>query len=325
MLRATSLQFVFRAFACVAMAAATLHADAQTETWATRLGYPADAKVIVLHAHRMGLCHESNAAIGSLFDAGVVSSASAMPPCPWFADAAAWRDEHPDLDVGLELTINSPLPRYRWRPLGSDNYVASLLDRDGMFWRNSTQIMVSANAEQVEHELRMQILHADRHGLRPTHFTTYMGALFSRPDLAEVYLRLSREQWIPAVVIDLTPELVERFRRDGFPVPDDMMQTLEDYPFPKVSDLRIVPPAESLEEKAEATAELLATLPAGLTQVAFAPATDSPALRAMDPDWQQRVWDAEVWQDKTVQAELSKPEVIVTNWKEIMRRFDGSN
>ncbi len=272
----------------------------------------------------MGLSFESNEAIANLLESGAASSASVMPTCPWFADAAAWRNEHRDLDVGLELTINSPLPRYRWRPLSSDMYVPSLLDRNGYLWRNSTQLLVNANAEQVEHELRTQILHAERYGLRPTHFTSYLGALFARPDLTEIYLRLSREQWIPAVVVELTPELAERFRRDGFPVPDSLVQTLEDYPFPKVSDLKILPTAESLEEKARATVELLANLPAGLTQVAFAPASDSPALRALAPNWQQRVWDGEVWQSEAVQAELKKPNVVITSWAEIMQRFDGS-
>ena len=164
-----------------------------------------------------------------------------------------------------------------------------MIDRDGYFWQNVTQVTINTSAEQVEHELRMQLFEAERRGLKPTHMTTYLGALFARPDLTEVYLRLSQEQWIPAVVIELTPELAERFRRDGFPVPDSLVQTLEAYPFPKVSDLRIVPQGDSLEEKADATAQMIAELPPGLTQIAFAPAVDSPALRALDPNWQQRV------------------------------------
>lgn len=297
---------------------------ALADDWATRLGYPTGAKVLVIHAHRMGQSFESNDAIEKLMDAGVVSSASAMPTCPWFADAAEWRQQHADLDVGLDFTLNSHLPNYRWKPLSNSRDVPSLVDRAGYLWPNVVQVMVNAQPDEVEHELQMQILQAERMGLKPTHFTSHLGALYSRPDLAEIYLRISREQWIPAVVIDLTPELAERFRQDGFPVPDTLVRALDDYPFPKVRDLLILPQADSLDAKAEATAQMIAELQPGLTQVAFAPAIDSPALRAMDPNWQQRVWDAQVWDNEAVKAELAKDDIVITNWKEIMQRFDGS-
>lgn len=298
--------------------------QAAADDWATRLGYPEGARVLIIHAHRMGLAFETNDAIEKLMDDGPLTSASAMPPCPWFAHAAQWHQGHRDSDMGLEFTINSPLPHYRWRNLSGDEFVNSLTDGDGYQWSNVTQVMVGAQADQVEHELRMQILHAERMGLRPTHFTTHLGALYSRPDLAEVYLRLARQQWVPAVVIDLTPELAERFRRDGYPVPDSMVQILEAYPLPKIRDLKILPSAESLEDKAAAVAEMIDELEPGLTQLACAPATDSPAFRELDPNWQQWVWDAQVWDTEPVKAALAKDDVVITNWREIMQRFDGS-
>ncbi|WP_442483902.1 polysaccharide deacetylase family protein [Aeoliella sp. SH292] len=327
MLRSGARSNYLRYFATlgVAITALTFSTSVRADNWATRLGYPEDAKVLILHAHGMGMCYETNAAAGKLLEEKVISSASAMPPCPWFANAAEWRGEHPKADVGLEFTINSPLPQYRWKNLSQDEFVRSLIDRDGYQWPRVIQVMVTASAEDVEHELRMQILHAERHGLRPTHFTTSLGALYSRPDLADVYLRISREQWIPAVVIELTPALAEGFREQGFPVPDEMIRSLEDYPFPKIQDLKIVPRTKSLEEKIEGTVKMLADLPPGLTQIACAPADDSPALRALDPNWQQRVWDAEVWNSDEVKAELAKKDVVITTWQEVMQRFDGSN
>lgn len=327
MLRSGALSFHVRYFAALGVAIVTSLASsvANADNWATRLGYPEDAKVLILHAHGMGLCYEANAASGKLLEDKALSSASAMPPCPWFANAAEWRCEHPKADVGLEFTINSPLPQYRWKNLSQDEFVRSLIDRDGYQWPRVIQVMVTASVEDVEHELRMQILHAERHGLRPTHFTTSLGALYSRPDLADVYLRISREQWIPAVVIELTPELAEGFREQGYPVPDELIRSLEDYPFPKIQDLKIVPRTKSLEEKIAGTVKMIADLPPGLTQIASAPAIDSPALRALDPNWQQRVWDAEVWNSDEVKAELAKDNVVITTWQEVMQRFDGSN
>jgi hypothetical protein len=65
------------------------------ETWAERLGYPSGAKVVMLHADDIGMCYEANAAGKSYLEAGQIQSASAMVPCPWFNEIAAWYRAHP--------------------------------------------------------------------------------------------------------------------------------------------------------------------------------------------------------------------------------------
>jgi predicted glycoside hydrolase/deacetylase ChbG (UPF0249 family) len=247
-----------------------------------------------------------------------------MAPCPWFSDAAQWCTAHPDADVGLDLTINSEWEHYRWRPVAADHLAASLLDADRFLWRTPTQTMVNASAEDVEREILAQIAHAKAQGLRPTHLTTHLGALVTRPDLIEVYLRVARQQWIPAMIIEATPEHIERFSRQGFPLPDDLIQLLSDYPLPKVDDLRLIPPAESFAEKKSAFLAMLRELPAGLTQIALRPAIESEALKRIVPEWQQRVWEAELLADVEVQSALRDSDgIILTDWREIMQRFEG--
>lgn len=309
--------------ACILAFVALFAAPAVAESWSERLGYPPNAKVVVVHAHDLGLCFESNQAIAELADAGVLRSASALAPAPWFAPAVDWAKSHPQLDIGLQLAINSEHSRYRWRPLGADALTTSLVDAEGALWRNVIQVMVSAEAEQVENELRMQVLRAERMGLRPTHLTTHLGALFVREDLAQLYLRLAREQWTPAVVVELTPEMAVEFRQDGFPVPDSLVETLAAYPLPTVIQLQILRSSKSLDEKTAMLLEILTKLPSGLTQIAFRPAVDSPALRAFDEDWQQRVWERMVWDNPQVQAALKADGVVLTDWIEIMSRFEG--
>ena len=295
---------------------------AVADDWATRLGYPEGAKVIILHAHDMGLCHETNQAATQLLEATPSASVSAMPPCPWFGDAAAFAASNPQADVGLQVTLNSEWPRYRWRPMSRGDMAGSLVDGDGYLWRSVLQVMVNATTEDVEREMRWQLLNAERLGMKPTHLASHLGALYSRPDLTRAYLKFAQEQWIPAVVVDLTPEMAERFARQGFPIPDGLARTLDEYPLPKLEDLRIVPRTESLEEKVLGTLELLEALPEGLSQVAFSPAVDSPALRAITPKWEQFAWDHQVWQDQRVRDALAQPNVILTNWVEVMERFD---
>jgi len=133
---------------------------ARAETWADRLGFPAGSKVVVLHAHELGMCYETNAAGTRLLAAGAIGSASAMAPGPWFADVAAWCRAHPDADVGLELTLNSEWESYRWQPVSPSGLVPTLTDADGFLWRLPTQAMVNATADDVGRELRAQIARA---------------------------------------------------------------------------------------------------------------------------------------------------------------------
>jgi len=247
-----------------------------------------------------------------------------MVPGPWFLDFAAWNRKHPTADVGLALTLNSELTNHRWQPVSPHSQVTSLVDSEGYFWPSTTQTMVNASADEVEQELHSQIQRALRAGLKPTHLTTHLGTLFMRLDCTEVYLRLARQYWIPAVVIELTPEHVERFQQLGYPIPEELIGLLENYPLPKVDDLQFVRPAESYEEFRSSFVEQIQELPPGLTQVSFQPAIESDELKRVAPDWQQRVWTMQLMQDPEVLALLTGDEVILTSWQEVMERYTGN-
>ncbi|NOY29324.1 MAG: ChbG/HpnK family deacetylase [Planctomycetes bacterium] len=302
---------------------ALLPSVACADTWAERLGFPAEKTVILLHAHEMGICHATNAAAKKLHASDSKHSSSVTVPGPWFLDFAAWSREHPDADVGLSLTINSELTNHRWQPVSPHSRVTSLVDSEGYFWPSTTQTMVNAEVDEVEQELHSQIQRALRAGLKPTHLTTHLGTLFMRLDFTEVYLRLARQYWIPAVVIELTPEHVERFQRLGYPIPEELIGLLENYPLPKVDDLQFVRPAESYEALRSSFVEMIHGLPPGLIQVSFHPAIESDELKRVTPDWQQRVWAAKLLQDPKIRTLLTSEKTILTNWREVMERYTG--
>ena len=60
--------------------------EAQTKTVAERLGYPGDAKLLIVHADDLAVTHSVNAAIFVALDKGAVTSASIMVPCPWLTE-----------------------------------------------------------------------------------------------------------------------------------------------------------------------------------------------------------------------------------------------
>src|SRR5664279_2358511 len=112
----------------------TLPLIAQTKTIAERLGYPADSKLLILHADDLAVAHSEDAASFDALDKQAVTSASIMVPCPWLTEVADYAKAHPDADLGLHLTLTSEWKTYRWGPVESKDKVPSLLDPSGYLW-----------------------------------------------------------------------------------------------------------------------------------------------------------------------------------------------
>jgi len=185
------------AFAIIFLFAALTTAVGQTKTVAERLGYPPGTKLLIVHADDLAVAHSEDAASFDALDKNAVTSASVMIPCPWLNEVADYAKAHPDTDLGLHLTLTSEWKTYRWGPVESKDKVLSLLDPAGYLWQDTPQAVSHVKADDAEREIRAQIERAIAMGIHPTHLDSHMGALFSRPDLFAVYIKVARDYKLP--------------------------------------------------------------------------------------------------------------------------------
>src|SRR5882724_11954543 len=168
-----------------------------TKTLAERLGYPRDAKLLIVHADDLGVAHSVNSASIKALESGGTNPASLMVPCPWFPEIADYAKSHPSADFGLHLTLTSERVYYRWGPAAPRDRVPSLVDANGYLhhdWSSETHI----DPKDVETEIRAQLARALAMGVKPTHLDSHQNRLFqTNKDLFAVILRVGHENNLP--------------------------------------------------------------------------------------------------------------------------------
>lgn len=249
--------------------------EVTTTTLAQRLGYPPDAKLLIVHADDLGMSRSVNAASVRALESGLVNSASIMVPCPSFTTVAAWARAHPAADLGLHLTLTSEWSSYRWGSVLPVNRVPSLLDERGCFFPIETTAAVRADAREAEAEVRAQIERARQVGLRPTHFDAHMRTLHMTPALFSILLRVSREWRIPAAIpasFLSDPALGPMITADDVVI--DRFVTIE--------------PEVAAEEWPQFYSDVIRTLQPGVTELVVHIAYDDEEMRAITaghPNW----------------------------------------
>ena len=172
-------------------------AQTQTKTLTERLGYPADAKLLIVHADDLGMAHSINDASLKAFASGLVNSGSIMVPCPWLTEIASYARSNPNADLGLHLTLTSEWKNYRWGSIASKDRVASLLGEDGTFYLTESDAASRINVSEAEIEIRAQIERARKLGIQPTHLDSHMGTLYQSKELFDLLLRAGRQNKLP--------------------------------------------------------------------------------------------------------------------------------
>src|SRR5262245_43653946 len=96
-----------------------------------KLGYPANARLLIIHADDYGMSHSVNRATTEALENGWITSASILVPCPWFPEVARIASKHPDWDLGIHQALNSEWTDFRWGSVSGRDKVPSLYDPQG--------------------------------------------------------------------------------------------------------------------------------------------------------------------------------------------------
>jgi predicted glycoside hydrolase/deacetylase ChbG (UPF0249 family) len=275
-----------------------------------RLGYPPDAKLLIIHADDLGMAHSVNAASVKSFDMGLVNSGSIMVPCPWFAEMAAYARSHPEADLGLHLALTSEWKFYQWGPVLSGDRVKTLLDREGYLYPTEVEAAAHGDPREVEAEIRAQIERAKAFGIQPTHLDSHMGTLYQNKTLFEVLLRVAHDNRLPVMIsrewLSRTPYLPAILG-----------------PYDVVIDRIIsIEPSVPAERWADFYANAIKSVRPGITQVIVHIAYDDEEMRAATIDhpdwgagWRQR--DFDFFTSEKARQLLRENNIKLITWREI--------
>ncbi len=265
------------------------------------------------------MCHASAKAYSDLVDYGLISSAATMVPCPWFLKVAEYAREHPDLDLGVHLTLTSEWENYRWGPLSTRDPASGLLDEQGYFFHRSDQAQQHGEVAAVQAEIEAQLTRALQVGIDVTHLDSHMMAL-GHPKLVVPYLQLGVQYHLPILYVRM--EAAEwsnlNLSDEVTQIAVSLGQAMEAVGYPlvdAVTGLSLSDPSDRLERAKAA----LSNIKSGITHFIIHPAVDTPELRAIAPDWACRVADYQTFTSPALRKFIQDSGIQVIGYRNLKK------
>ena len=285
---------------------------AQTKSVAERLGYPADTKLLIIHADDLAIAHSEDAASFEALDKGYVTSASIIVPGPWLTEVAEYAKTHPDADLGLHLALTSEWKAFRWGSVESKDKAPTLLDGTGALWPMTEDVVKHAKPQEVEREYRAQVERALAMGIHPTHLDTHMGSALASPEFLAAYVKIAHEYHLPI----LAPRI------PGDPLKLSALLNEKDV---MVDSVTIANPNVEADKWKEFYLDAIKSMKPGLNEIIVHLAHDdaeSQAVMVDHPDygaaWRQR--DFDVVSSPDFKKALQDNHIVHVKWRELQKR-----
>jgi predicted glycoside hydrolase/deacetylase ChbG (UPF0249 family) len=267
------------------------------------LGFPPDARVLIVNSDDFGMYQAVNAAVLRSIVAGIASSCSLMVPCPAARHAMRLLGQHPQIPFGIHLTLLCDTARHRWGPLTAKEKVPSLLDETGELFSPAEvpRLLARARLDEVEREFRAQIDAVASADLTPTHLDWHCLADGGRRDIFDLTLALAHEHGL-AMRAWLGPGR-QKLQRQSLPAVD------HDF----LDSFRL-----DIDTKPARYAALLHDLPPGLTEWAVHPGLSDEQSQAIDPDgWRVRWTDYQFLTSPQARELLQQEGIVVIDYRAI--------
>jgi predicted glycoside hydrolase/deacetylase ChbG (UPF0249 family) len=265
------------------------------------LGYPGDARLLIINADDFGMCHAVNqASIGTLKE-GVVRSTTLMVPCPWALHAMHFLTDHPEVPFGVHLTAIGDGSTYRWGPVSPREKVPSLIDKTGYFYTSEHRLefLAQASLDQLEAEFRAQIESVLAAGLQPTHLDWHSLRIGSREDIFDLLVKLAKDYGLALRMMGRAR--IEKLQSQGLPTND--YDFLDSYPLDPIT-------------RQARYAQMLRELPAGLSEWAVHPGLDNPELLAIEPNGEhRRQADFDFWSSQQAKYIVKAEGILLLDYR----------
>ncbi len=289
-------------------------------TLAQQMGYPADARLLIINADDFGMCHAENVATIRALEKGMVTSTTIMVPCPWFPEATHYCKTHPGVDTGVHLTLTSEWEFYRWPGISGKTLIPSLLDSQGFFWRSTPLVEKHAKLNEAVLETRAQIERALAFGVDVTHIDSHMGAHYGltagRTDILQATMKLARDFGLPFRLpmhtseLDNAPKekrqayraLVQHYRDQGFAILDYLDTGSYDVP---------------VKKRKAYYKNVIRNLKPGVTEIIIHCGLPTDEMKAVTTSWDRRTEDMRIFTDPEMLKFIRKQGVTLIGWRKL--------
>jgi predicted glycoside hydrolase/deacetylase ChbG (UPF0249 family) len=280
-----------------------------------KLGYSDDDKLVIIHTDDIGMCQASVQAFADLWDFGTISSGATMVPCPWFPAAAEFCRKHPEVDMGVHITLTAEWQHYRWAPISTVERASGLFDEEGFFHHLAAPVQKGADLDFVRAETQAQYDRALQFGIDPTHIDSHMLTIL-HPRLLPAYVETAARAKVPfmlpresaadvvglgydSAMVNTIGSLIQNFEEQGQPLVD------------RFAGL----PLDDPDDQINLVKKTLRELEPGITYLVLHPSVDTPELRAICPDWPSRVANYQAMMSREVKDFIKNEGIQVIGYR----------
>ncbi|MNO65214.1 hypothetical protein D3C76_559610 [compost metagenome] len=287
-----------------------------------KLGFAADARLLIINADDFGITKGTNEAIVDLFEEKAITSTSIMMPCPDSNEAMEISSCKGIQNIGIHLTLTSG-EQHPYRPVFQKRELNSLITEEGNFHQDATLLERNAADDEVRLEVESQIQNAIVHGIDPTHLDSHGGSimgLFTGRDFLEITFDLCEKYRLP---FNLPTRIVEQpfFNIDQLRRFQKRISSAKERNILLIDDIISLPycfnPTATYSKMKRELTERLKNLKPGITQLTIHPAKITEQLIALTTCYTERELEYLLLNDIEIKQVIINEQITLISWKDI--------